>query len=84
MEDNIIQTLKKMQYHFSMVIEEYEKLPQLRNVVRRTVLEDALSVVGATMDGITHEIIDAWRYQQQQKIYYGDNENEKKENKDRN
>lgn len=67
MED-LIETLKKMQYHFSKFIEEYESLPQLKNVVRRTVLEDAISVVGATMDGITHEIIDAWHHHQQQEI----------------
>ena len=67
MED-LIETLKKMQYHFSKFIEEYESLPQLKNIVRRTVLEDAISVVGATMDGITHEIVDAWHEYQQQQI----------------
>jgi len=67
MED-VIETMKKMQYHFSMFIEEYERLPQLKNVVRRTVLEDAISVVGATMDGITHEIIDAYHQYQQEQI----------------
>ena len=67
MED-LIETLKRMQYHFSKFIEEYESLPQLKNVVRRTVLEDAISVVGATMDGITNEIVDAWHLYQQQKI----------------
>jgi len=67
MED-LIETIKKMQYHFSKFIEEYENLPQLKNVVRRTVLEDAISVVGATMDGITHEIIEAWHHYQQQEI----------------
>ena len=66
--DDIIETMKKMQYHFSMFIEEYEKLPQLKNTVRRTVLEDAISVVGATMDGITHEIIDSYHAYQQQQI----------------
>tara|TARA_R100000152_G_C6780475_1_gene213285 strand:- start:1747 stop:2001 length:255 start_codon:yes stop_codon:yes gene_type:complete len=67
MED-VIETMQKMQYHFSMFIEEYERLPQLKNVVRRTVLEDAISVVGATMDGITHEIIDAYHQYQQEQI----------------
>ena len=74
MED-LIETLKKMQYHFSKFIEEYENLPQLKNVVRRTVLEDAISVVGATMDGITHEIIDSYQLQAQMKILEG-NEND--------
>ena len=76
MED-VIETMKKMQYHFSMFIEEYERLPQLKNVVRRTVLEDAISVVGATMDGITHEIIDMHQTQMQMKILEGnEDENE--------
>jgi len=78
MDDQIINTLKTMQYHFTKVIEEYEKLPQLRNVVRRTVLEDALSVVGATMDGITHEIIDAYHNTKQREIYNNGDEYEKK------
>ena len=79
--EELIETLKKMQYHFSKFIEEYESLPQLKNIVRRTVLEDAISVVGATMDGITHEIVDAWHdYQQQQIIEMSDKyENEKNE-----
>ena len=66
--EELIETLKRMQYHFSKFIEEYESLPQLKNVVRRTVLEDAISVVGATMDGITNEIVDAWHLYQQQQI----------------
>ena len=79
--EEVINTLKKMQYHFTKFIEEYESLPQLKNIVRRTVLEDAISVVGATMDGITHEIVDAWHdYQQQQIIEMSDKyENEKNE-----
>ena len=66
--EELIETLKRMQYHFSKFIEEYENLPQLKNVVRRTVLEDAISVVGATMDVITNEIVDAWHHYQQQQI----------------
>ena len=66
--EEVINTLKRMQIHFSKFIEEYESLPQLKNVVRRTVMEDAISVVGATMDGITHEIVDAWHHYQQQQI----------------
>jgi len=74
-EDNIIKTIKQMQYHFSAFIELYERLPRLQNTVRRTVLEDAITVVGATMDGITIEIIDAHQIQMQMKILEG-NENE--------
>ena len=75
--DDIIRKIKKMQYHFSAFIDLYESLPRLQNIVRRTVLEDAITVVGATMDGITHEIIDAHQTQMQMKILEGnENENE--------
>jgi|TARA_Y100000114_G_C11539556_1_gene221957 hypothetical protein len=75
--DEIVKRLKQMQYHFSAFIELYESLPRIQDVVRRTVLEDAISVVGATMDGITHEIIDSYQLQAQMKILEGnENENE--------
>ena len=75
--DDIIKKLKQMQYHFSAFIEIYESLPRIQDIVRRTVLEDAISVVGATMDGITHEIIDSYQLQAQMKILEGnENENE--------
>lgn len=74
-DDEIINRLKQMQYHFSAFIDLYESLPRLQDIVRRTVLEDAISVVGATMDGITHEIIDAHQARMQMKILEG-NEND--------
>lgn len=74
-EDDIIKKLRQMQVHFSAFIEIYESLPRIQNIVRRTVLEDAISVVGATMDGITHEIIDAHQARMQMKILEG-NEND--------
>ena len=75
--DEIVNRLKQMQYHFSAFIELYESLPRIQDVVRRTVLEDAISVVGATMDGITHEIIDSYQLQAQMKILKGnEDENE--------
>ena len=75
--DEIVKRLKQMQYHFSAFIELYESLPRIQDIVRRTVLEDAISVVGATMDGITHEIIDSYQLQAQMKILEGnENENE--------
>lgn len=75
--DEIVNRLKQMQYHFSAFIELYESLPRIQDVVRRTVLEDAISVVGATMDGITHEIIDSYQLQAQMKILEGnEDENE--------
>tara|TARA_R100001015_G_C4573795_1_gene131425 strand:- start:569 stop:814 length:246 start_codon:yes stop_codon:yes gene_type:complete len=75
--DEIVNRLKQMQYHFSAFIDIYESLPRLQDVVRRTVLEDAISVVGATMDGITHEIIDSYQLQAQMKILEGnEDENE--------
>ncbi len=75
-DDEIVNRLKQMQYHFSAFIDLYESLPRLQDIVRRTVLEDAISVVGATMDGITHEIIDSYQMQMQIKILEGNN-NEK-------
>ena len=74
-DDDIIKRLKQMQYHFSAFIDIYESLPRLQDIVRRTVLEDAITVVGATMDGITMEIIDAHQMQMHMKILEG-NENE--------
>ena len=75
--DEIVNRLKQMQYHFSAFIELYESLPRIQDVVRRTVLEVAISVVGATMDGITHEIIDSYQLQAQMKILEGnEDENE--------
>ena len=75
--DEIVNRLKQMQYHFSAFIELYESLPRIQDVVRRTVLEDAISVVGATMYGITHEIIDSYQLQAQMKILEGnEDENE--------
>ena len=75
--DEIVNRLKQMQYHFSAFIELYESLPRIQDVVRRTVLEDAISVVGATMDGITHEIIDSYQLQAQMNILEGnEDENE--------
>ena len=75
--DEIVNRLKQMQYHFSAFIEIYESLPRIQDIVRRTVLEDAISVVGATMDGITHEIIDSYQLQAQMKILEGnEDENE--------
>ena len=75
-DDEIINRLKKMQYHFSAFIDLYESLPRLQDIVRRTVLEDAISVVGATMDGITHEIIDAHQARMQMKILEGSENDE--------
>ena len=75
--DEIVNRLKQMQYHFSAFIELYESLPRIQDVVRRTVLEVAISVVGATMDVITHEIIDSYQLQAQMKILEGnEDENE--------
>ena len=70
-EDEIVNTLKKMQYHFSKFIDLYESLPRIQSAVRRTILEDAITAVGASMDGITHEIIDSYRIKAQMKILEG-------------
>ena len=59
-DERIMKDLMDMQHHFNELIAAYERLPQLNNLVRRTILEDALSVVSVSMSGITHEIADLY------------------------
>ena len=59
-DERIIKNLMDMQNHFNKMIEAYERLPALNNIVRKTILEDALSVVSVSMTGITHEIADLY------------------------
>ena len=59
-DERIMRNLMKMQEHFNKMIEAYERLPALNNIVRKTILEDALSVVSVSMTGITHEIADLY------------------------
>jgi hypothetical protein len=58
--ENILKNLMDMQHHFNELIKAYERLPSLKNVVRKTIIEDALSVIAVSMEGITHEIADLY------------------------
>ena len=59
-DERIIKNLMDMQHYFNELIAAYERLPLLKNIVRKTILEDALSVVAVSMEGITHEIVDLY------------------------
>ena len=59
-DERIIKNLMDMQHHFNEMIKAYERLPSLKNIVRKTILEDAMSVVAVSMDGITQEIADLY------------------------
>tara|TARA_Y100001951_G_C11131041_1_gene178246 strand:- start:193 stop:459 length:267 start_codon:yes stop_codon:yes gene_type:complete len=59
-DERIIKNLMDMQHHFNELVASYERLPLLKNIVRKTILEDALSVVAVSMEGITHEIVDLY------------------------
>ena len=59
-EKRMLKDLMEMQTHFNKMVEAYSNLPPLRNIVRKTVIEDALSVIAVSMDGITQEIADLY------------------------
>mgnify|MGYP003650035749 CR=1 FL=1 len=49
--------LEAMKHHYNKLIEAYEKLPHL-STMRRVILDDALTVIGVTMDGVVNEMRD--------------------------
>ena len=53
----IIQNLEKMQFHYNALVKAYEALPDM-TPMRKVIIEDALTVIGVTMDGVMHEIMD--------------------------
>jgi len=57
MTEELIQNLEAMKYHYNKLVEAYEKLPHL-SMMRRVILDDALTVIGATMDGVVNELKD--------------------------
>tara|TARA_R110002051_G_scaffold260800_3_gene320627 strand:- start:2348 stop:2674 length:327 start_codon:yes stop_codon:yes gene_type:complete len=73
-EKRMLKDLMEMQTHFNKMVEAYSSLPPLRNIVRKTVIEDALSVIAVSMDGITQEIADL--YDLQSPIWAVSNEDE--------
>jgi len=59
-DERIMRNLMDMQHHFNEMVSAYERLPSLKNPIRKTILEDALSVIAVSMEGITHEIADLY------------------------
>tara|TARA_B100001094_G_scaffold187628_1_gene181847 strand:- start:6786 stop:6986 length:201 start_codon:yes stop_codon:yes gene_type:complete len=57
MRDIIAINVEKMKNHYNGMVEAYEKLPELKPV-RKQIIEDAILVIGVTMDGVIKEIID--------------------------
>ena len=57
MTEELIKNLEAMKYHYNQLVEAYEKLPHL-SIMRRVILDDALTVIGATMDGVVNELKD--------------------------
>jgi uracil phosphoribosyltransferase len=56
--DNTIETLERMKFHFNGMVEAYQKLPELSSKVRQVIVEDAITVIAASMEGITNELQD--------------------------
>ena len=57
MTEELIQNLEAMKHHYNKLVEAYERLPHL-SMMRRVILDDALTVIGATMDGVVNELKD--------------------------
>jgi hypothetical protein len=55
--EDIIKNIQAMQYHYNKMVEAYEKLPTL-TPMRKVIIDDALIVIGATMDGVYNELKD--------------------------
>ena len=52
-----IQTLERMRVHFNGLVEAFEQLPDMDNM-RKVPIEDALTMIGITMEGIMNELND--------------------------
>lgn len=52
-----IQSLEAMRLHFNGLVEAFEQLPDM-NTMRRVPIEDALTIIGITMEGIMNELGD--------------------------
>ena len=57
MTEELIENLEAMKHHYNKLVEAYEKLPHL-STMRRVILDDALTVIGVTMDGVVKEMQD--------------------------
>lgn len=60
--------LQALQHHYNSFVDIYETLPPLTSM-RKVILDDAISTVGATMNGILNEIADMKFQHEQQKIF---------------
>ena len=54
MED-LLEKLELLQKHYNDFVDVYETLPPLSSM-RKVILDDAISVIGMTMNGILNEI----------------------------
>tara|TARA_R100001509_G_scaffold77464_1_gene43351 strand:- start:207 stop:395 length:189 start_codon:yes stop_codon:yes gene_type:complete len=50
--------LMRMQKHFNGMVDAYNEMPEINDVIKKAILEDAITTIAAVMDGITHEYID--------------------------
>ena len=50
-----IQSFEEMRLHFNGLVEAFEQLPDM-DTMRRVPIEDALTVIGMTMEGIMNEL----------------------------
>ena len=48
----------RMQKHFNGMVDAYNEMPEINDVIKKAILEDAITTIAAVMDGITHEYID--------------------------
>jgi hypothetical protein len=53
--EELIQKLELLQKHYNDFVDVYETLPPLASM-RKVILDDAISVIGMTMNGILNEI----------------------------
>lgn len=67
-EIKLEEKLKKLQYHYNQFVDVYETLPPLSSM-RKVILDDAISTIGTTMNGILNEINDMKFQMEQEKIY---------------
>jgi hypothetical protein len=53
--EELLQKLELLQKHYNDFVDVYETLPPLASM-RKVILDDAISVIGMTMNGILNEI----------------------------
>jgi len=53
--EELLEKLQLLQKHYNDFVDVYETLPPLASM-RKVILDDAISVIGMTMNGILNEI----------------------------